>query len=352
MHKSIWRYILPAAVCAVLCYFLFAMPTVCAAGVQHGLSVCGSVILPALFPFMVVSAFLLRSGISEFFGRFAAPLTRCVFRLPGESAGVILLALVGGFPVGAKMTALLLREGRITPKEAKRMCLFCINAGPAFMVTAVGTTLLHSSRAGAILYASTCLATLLLGVATRVLGEKMPPARTGVYALRLTPPLEAMAEAVRSATASMLQICAWVVLFSAVHACLYTRRLPEGAKLLLSCLLEVSSGIEAAAGHLSLPALAAVLSFGGISVHCQILADLQDCGLPLRHFLAGRGVCAAFSACICTGLLQLFPCEVSVFATTSGVIPAAYSVSIPSFAALIVMCALLILEVEPNRKVC
>ena len=58
------------------------------------------------------------------------------------------------------------------------------------------------------------------------------------------------------------------------------------------------------------------------------------------------------SAFLCKGLLYFFPCEVSVFATNSAITPVVYSVSVPAFIALIVMSVLLILEVEPNRKVC
>ena len=49
-------------------------------------------------------------------------------------------------------------------------------------------------------------------------------------------------------------------------------------------------------------------------------------------------------------LLKVFPCEVSVFATDSSVTPAAYSVSVPALAALLIMSVLLILEVDSDKK--
>lgn len=60
-----------------------------------------------------------------------------------------------------------------------------------------------------------------------------------------------MTEAARS----MLMICAWVVLFFAVCACVDTLALPQGAKLFLSSILEVTGGVQAAAGHFPFPFL-------------------------------------------------------------------------------------------------
>ena len=43
---------------------LLIWPQAAAAGVSRGLSICSSVIIPALFPFLVLSGFLVRSGRS------------------------------------------------------------------------------------------------------------------------------------------------------------------------------------------------------------------------------------------------------------------------------------------------
>ncbi len=346
------RWIPSAALFAVACWFLFRYPEVCAEGVKTGLTLCGTLVLPALFPFLAVSVFLMRSGLLQLFGQLVSAVPRRVFRLPGESAGVILMALVGGFPVGASMTAQLYKENRLTPSQAKRMCLFCMNPGPAFVLSTVGAGIYRSMRAGAILYAAACLSALCMGVVLARFAKKEPAAPKALGPVRLTSPLTAAADAVRSSAESILQICAWVILFSAVHACVLTLPLPSRVQLILSCFLEITSGIRAAAGVLPMPAVAALIAFGGLAVHCQILPYLQACGVRLRTFFAARAAGAALSALFCAALLRVFPCEVSVAAVGGELVPAAYSVSVPSFVALLLMTVLLILEVEPNRKVC
>ena len=345
------RWLPSAALFTVCCWFLFRYPDVCAEGVRNGLTLCGTLVLPALFPFLAVSVFLLRSGLLQLFGQLVSAAPRRMFRLPGESAGVILMALVGGFPVGASMTAQLYKDERLTQPQARRMCLFCMNPGPAFVLSTVGAGIYHSMRAGAILYASACLSSLCMGAVLACFSGEAPPARETHAVVRLTSPMAALADAVRSSTESMLQICAWVILFSTVHACVLTLPMPAQAQVFLSCFLEITSGVRTAAGALPMPAVAALISFGGLAVHCQILPYLQACGVRLRAFFAARSAGAALSALFCAALLRVFPCEVSVAAVTGELVPAAYSVSVPSFVALLLMTVLLILEVEPNCKV-
>ncbi len=333
-------------------FCLFSMPEVCTNGVKEGILVCGSTVIPSLFPFMAVSGFLLHSGLTKLGARALTPLTRRLFHLPGECAGVIFMSLVGGFPIGAKMAAQLSKQGCITKNQAMRMCLFCVGAGPAFVISAVGYSIFKSIRAGILLYASTCLSALLCGILVSFLDDGTPIEAPKTHILALNSPAAALNEAVSGAIHATWNICAWVLLFSCIGACVEQAPLPSNAKLLLHCILEITDGVNAAAGRLPLPAVAAVLSFAGLSVHCQLLRDLQACSVKYLRFLASRGICAALSAVICAGLLKLFPCEITVFASSSSIVPAAYSVSVPSFIALIVMSLLLILEVESKKKVC
>lgn len=336
------------------CYGLLRYPDACAAGVQTGLSLCAALVLPALFPMLTVSAFLLASGLLQLFGRPVRDVLRTVFRLPGESAGVLLMALVGGFPVGASMTAQLYEEKRLSARQAKRMCLFCMAPGPAFVLSAVGEGVYRSLRAGVLLYASVCLSALLFGVLlsarAKCAGEARPEAGTGGV-VRLASPLRALDTAVRRSARSMVQICAWVVLFSAVSACIEQLPLPPGAALLCSCFLEVTAGVQDAARVLPIPAVAALLSFGGFAVHCQVLPYLETCGVRLSAFFLARAACALLCGGICAGLLRLFPCEVSVLSQAGELVPASGSASVPAFLLLLFTAMLLILEVEPGRKI-
>ena len=178
-------------------------PETASQGAAAGLDVCLSVLVPSLFPFLVLSVFLVRSGASSLLGRILEKPTRLLFRLPGCCAPVILMGMIGGYPVGARGAASLLRTGDVTEEEARRLTLFCVNAGPAFVLSAVGARFLHSARAGGILLASSLTASLLLGLLLRGRGSVRLPRRTASQAAR-TGAGEALVASVSDACRSLV----------------------------------------------------------------------------------------------------------------------------------------------------
>ena len=56
---------------------------------------------------------------------------------------------------------------QISLNQARRMSLFCVGAGPAFLITAVGTVLLGNTKLGIILLVSQLISGLILGIISR-----------------------------------------------------------------------------------------------------------------------------------------------------------------------------------------
>ena len=107
-----------------------------------------------------------------------------------------------------------------------------------------------------------------------------------------------------------------------------------------------------AAGVFNIPAIAAVLGWGGVSVHCQIMRHIKTCGTPLPYFFCARLVCAALAALFCEGLLRLFPCPVNTVSLGSVGAPQMFSFSAPAAFAMLLSGAMLILELDTSEKKC
>ena len=86
-------------------------PQAASQGVRDGLTLCGQVVIPSLFPFLALSSFLVQSGLAQRAGHLLEPITKLLFRLPGAAGSAILMSLIGGYPVGAAH-AVLLRQFR------------------------------------------------------------------------------------------------------------------------------------------------------------------------------------------------------------------------------------------------
>ena len=84
---------------------------------RRGIELCLASVIPALFPFFVVSSLLVSLGA----GRAARILERpfrALFRCGGAGAAAFLLGMLGGYPVGAATVASLVRQGDVSPADS------------------------------------------------------------------------------------------------------------------------------------------------------------------------------------------------------------------------------------------
>lgn len=296
--RIIWTDYLTAVGVAVIGVGLLTRSAEVSQGVQNGLKICAGVLIPSLFPFMALSSFLSLTSAARILSIPLTPITTRLFKLPKELGAVVLLSLVGGYPVGAKSISLLLSQGKITKATAERMLCFCVNSGPSFLVTAVGVGMLTSKTAGFILFFSQTAATLLIGmiVSFRV---KMPHAEPSGIRMKTD---EAFVTAVSSASAAMIAMCSFAVLFSGILAFIsasefvgMTSRIlgieEVLVKAVISGMLEVTSGCAGSAelgGIMSFALISAAVSFGGFSVLFQIMSCFRENPVSFRPLIMAR----------------------------------------------------------------
>ena len=125
-------------------------PKVCTEGAVKGLLLSGRVIIPSLFPFTACVLFIMKSGGLSLLD-FANPFTKRVFRLSPQQFSLMLLSFIGGYPVGGKLLNEAVKSGKISKENAGIMLNYCVNAGPAFIVLAVGGGILGSKKIGYLL---------------------------------------------------------------------------------------------------------------------------------------------------------------------------------------------------------
>lgn len=312
-------------------------------GVRNGLFLCGNTVIPSLFPFMILSDFIVRSKLSEAVGYVFSPLTGKLFALPGCSACAIIMSLIGGFPVGAKMISQLVESGSLTSSQAKRMLWFCVNSGPAFVVGAVGATMLSNKKCGIILFVSQTSAALLIGFFSRFFEKKNgKQVKQNVCQINSA----VITESVSRTTEAMLNICAWILLFSSLMP--FLTQLADRCPAFNTAVImsEVTSGCAFAAKHLPVYLIAPVLCWSGFAVHMQLLPYIKKIGMPFPEFWLSRAVNCLVALPIAFLLFKLFPCEAQVFSSFSDVIVKPYSVSIPASVAMLVLGAFTIIDIN------
>ena len=315
-----------------LCVGLFRWPETAADGVRGGLDLCGSLIIPSLFPFFVLSGLTVSLGVSALLGRLASPVMGPLFHQGGAGASALTLGLIGGYPVGAKTVCGLYREGQCGRAQAEGLLAFCNNCGPAFVVGAAGVGLFHSARTGLLLMAIQVLSACCVGFLFRPEGraekeQPVPAARPKGFA-------ECFTTSVGQAATAVVNICAYVVFFQVLTRLLDRSGLLTVWAELLPCprswgtgltvgALELSNGIAALGGTPdAIIPVSFLLSWGGLCVHCQTISLIQEERLGAGRYLLGKLTQAFIAAALACLALRLFPSALSVAETAGQFLPA------------------------------
>ena len=277
---------------------LLLHPQRASAAAGEGLLLCFRTVIPSLFPFFVVTSLLTQLGFAGLLQDLFAPLMMPLFRMRGVCALPLLAGLLGGYPTGAKAAADLYREGVICREEAERLLGFCNNCGPAFLLGYVGTSVLGNPALGVRLLVIHILSALLTGMfLCRVNHNELPnllPCR--VPAVPVSLPC-VFTGAISSSFSSMLNICAYVVIFRAAAALLPLPGWCLGAVEMVSGLAALPQGASA-----FLPA-AVITAWSGFSVHCQTMAVAED--LSMKWHLPGKAIQALIAAALALLLQHL-----------------------------------------------
>lgn len=370
-----------------------------AEGITEGLKSSFELLVPSLFPFMVFSSFLIRSGISEKAGYLMSWIAKHFLRLPPEAGSAVVLGLTGGFPVGAKCVSLLYEKGRVSQRQAEQLMLFCVCAGPSFLVTGVGVMLTGSFISGMILYLSQVVSALILGfvsgriysprkhrrisgkseISDRSLNEVQPiysqsnntviPLRyaqssENAHSAKTTKRLsDAFIQSCSDGCNSMLMMCALIALFTALIQVLHSlgtdnalssaleyfgmdSRIADNAFYIIAevsgaCKKTVLSGCP-----LYITAFAS--GFGGLCVHIQVFAFLGNIRISRLRYFIFRIINAFLSSAIVYIICGIYDPAVETAAAVGFSHSGSGSAAIVGTAALAVMCMIFVLSLKKS----
>lgn len=300
--KSMRRRILPTLGLLGVMALLLLCSADAAQAVRDALALCAQSVIPALFPFFVVSSLFIDLGCAAVLGRSLAPIMRRLFGVSGAGGTAFLLGIIGGYPVGGRTAGELYRSGQCEREECERLLAFCNNAGPSFILGIAGLGCFGSVRVGAWLYLIHVGAAVMVGLLFRSTSRQMGrPEKTE------TPRwADALIQAVRGGAMSMVNICAFVVFFLVILR-LFSRftGIQHGAIL---GIVEMTNGIlRLANDRRGFIWAAGLLGWGGLSVHCQTAAVLSGSGLSLKRYFIGKALQAAISMAAAWPVSLLLP---------------------------------------------
>lgn len=258
-------------------------------GAQSGVELCIKTVIPSLFPFFVLSVILTNSPQDKspyFIRRISKTLG-----ISKAAETILIPAVLGGYPIGAKCVGDLYQRKQISRYEAERLLAFCSNAGPAFLFGMV-SGFFPEKKMVWLLWLIHLFSAVLTATTIPVIKAKEHTLQP-VKVSRNT-------STILSAASAMCCVCCWVILFRIIIHMLEVWifwMLPEWAQPLLMGILELTNGccelLRITDVKLRFVLCSCILAFGGICVLLQTASVTQ--GLSVGCYVKGKLTQTVFS---------------------------------------------------------
>lgn len=261
----------------------------------NGLNLWFTKMIPALFPFMILSGIMVRLHLTEQFAAILYPILHPLFGAGRNVCYAIIMGFLCGFPMGAKVTGDLLEQDMISETEAEFLLSFCNNIGPVYFCSFV-LPLLERKLIWPYVFAMYGIP-FLYGIVLRrtkyrcfsisrhLVHKKELAACNGISGMSM---LEEIDEAIISAIQSILMLGGYMILFNLFNLiphvlCNYLRINPIW-KDFLAPALEITGGLSMLGAAYPLVSLL-LLSFGGLSCIAQTNSIIRKTGLSIRTYV-------------------------------------------------------------------
>ncbi len=119
--------------CIVFFFLMLCFPRQTLAGATDGLLLWFQIVLPTLLPFFIITNLLIQTNSILYAVKLFGPILQRIFRVSQDGSFAVLSGFLCGYPIGAKVTADLVRTNRISVQEGNYLLSFCNQTSPAFI---------------------------------------------------------------------------------------------------------------------------------------------------------------------------------------------------------------------------
>ena len=256
------------------------------------IGICINVIIPSMFIFMVISTYILSSDLHTVIFK---PVIFVINKITGYDRDIIsifLLSLIGGYPIGIKLTNELIAQNKSYSAIADKFIPFCYCISPTFAVTMLGISLYGSIVPGIIIYISNVFSCILIAFVyskiynIEVKNKKINSGSNG-----------GIIDSINSSAVTLFKICVIIIFFNTIITVIETLLFQSGIVIpdWLKALLEISNILKIENISIStLPFVAGLASFGGICVILQCISLING-RYSIKPFIITRIISSVLS---------------------------------------------------------
>ena len=261
--------------------------------ISYSLNIWVNNLLPSMFPFFIISDILISYHITNYIPKYIKKTFRKLFHTKDNIITIFFLSSISGFPSNAKVIKTMYHQNEITKEEATHALIFTHFSNPLFILSTVAVLFLHQEKYGYIILISHYLGNIILGIITRnqislsnhnyIKKQEKSQNFSTILINSIKNSIDTLLLILGTLTTFLI---ASSLLINKINTTPYNETLIKGT-------LEITMGLKQLS-TLSIPDIYKVtistifLSFGGLSVHLQVLSQITDTDISYHPFFIAR----------------------------------------------------------------
>lgn len=297
----------------LLIYLYFDNYTAFSVYIKESMVLCYNTIIPSLFLFMVITSFLSSLDICEIAGLPFVPLFRLLNIKDRRIVSYCLLGILSGFASGGYYINKIKNEYNCHDNMLGVISILVSNNSPAFVISAVGHTMLDNIYAGIIIYISIIVSSFITAFIFSFIFSFPQPQLTK----RNDIVKSGLSGAISSNVYAIINICGAVIFSYSVCKVVLLNTTNPAISVVFSIFSEVTSSceiiIECFGKNLFLLCIA--LSFCPLSTYMQIKNNISCPNFSLKILLLSKIIHIPLSLLILRIAVNIFPQSFAVYAS-------------------------------------
>lgn len=278
-------------------------------------------LFPSMFPFFVLSDLLINYGLVEFISELFKPIFTYLFKTSKNSSFIFIMSMISGFPSNAKYTKELYLQNKIDEKEASKILMFSHFSNPLFILGTISISFLNNRKLGLIVLISHYISNVIIGLLVRNYNKSAEKEKFSIKKAILDMHNKRInnknfgivfTNAILNSINTLLLILGVITTFLIISTIIDNNLHPNlYIKTIISSILEMTQGLKWASllnisEFYKTIIITMILSFGGLSVHTQIISIISDTKIKYTPFLIARILHVIISFILCIILLKCF----------------------------------------------
>lgn len=273
--------------------------------VAFSIKIWRSSVFPALFPFFVLSELLINYGFVELVGEVFKPMMNKIFKIKSTCAFIFVMSIISGFPSNSKYTRELYLQGLIDEHEATKILTFSHFSNPLFILGTISIVFLNNKSVGLLILFVHYITNIIIGLIFR----NYHPTKEKISSFSIKEALinmnnrriknnvsfgKIISNALINSINTLLLILGVITMFLIITTIINNLIGFDGLlRGLFNGLMEMTQGLKYIS-ILNIPLklksviFTAIISFGGLSVHMQVISIISDTKIKYIPFLIAR----------------------------------------------------------------